>query len=215
MFFTKSQEIEKLMRLYTDAVLEGYDYYLVAMTSLLGDATRDESHMYMVEMAKLERKADAIRHHIIRQMLVGGLVVDSRKSLMRMIEHIDHAVDVCEDVIQEIYLQNMNILESLKEPIEKINAITKEQLDLLVHAVLGIVGKYDLNEMFEVIRKIELLESEVDTLEHSSVIEVFEMPLELAYQMQMRMLISQVGNIADIIEDVSDEIEIIMMARKV
>lgn len=215
MFFSKSVEIEKIMKVYLDALVAGYDFYMNVMEIILKGTTREQTEGYMLEMDRLEREADTIRHQIIRQMLQGGLVVESRKSFMRLIEHMDNIANNCEDIIQEIYLQNMTIHELLIEPFGKINVITKEQLSWLVHAVTGIVSKYDLNELFDVIRKIEDLEAQVDELEHAAVKEIFERPLELAYKMQMRQLISSVGNIADIIEAVSDEIEIIMMARKV
>ncbi len=215
MFFSKSDEIKKIMKVYLDALVEGYDFYCLAMENILQGVSRKQAESYMFDMQRLEHAADLIRHQIIQQMLDGGLIVESRKSFMRLIEHMDSTINTCEDVIQEIYLQNMQIHELLTVPFKKINELTKIQLDLLVFAVTGIVGKYQMDELIAVIREIENLESQVDALEHKAVEEVFNLPLELAYKMQMRQLISLVGNIADIIEEVSDEIEIIMMARKV
>lgn len=215
MFFTKSGDINKIMKTYLDILHVGYEFYMSAMEGLLKGVARQEAESYMIEMKKLESEADLIRHQIIMQLLEGGLIVDSRKSFMRLIEHMDDIINNCEDTIQEIYLQNMQIHKLLVEPFIKINLITREQLELLVFAIEGIVSKYDLNELIEVIRKIEALESQVDEIEHALIKDIFELPLELSYKMQMRQLISLVGNVADIIEAVSDEIEIIMMARRV
>lgn len=215
MFFMKSGEIEKIMKVYLDALVVGHGFYMKAMEMIMQGTQREEVERLMLEMSRFEQDGDVIRHQLIRQLLEGGLIVDSRKSFMRLIEHMDNVLNNCEDVIQEIFLQNMKIHELLEKPFIEINAITSKQLNLLVFAVAGIVGKYGLKEMVGVITEIEDLEFQVDQLEHAAVKEIFELPLELAYKMQMRQLISLVGNTADIIEAVSDEIEIIMMARKV
>lgn len=215
MFFTKNKHIEKWIVVYLDVVIKGYDFYMKAMMQILDGVDELTRECLMHEMEDLERKADEIRHQIIRQMIEGGILVESRVSLLRIIENIDRIVGICEDIIQEIYLQNMHIQEIVKEPIRKINEITFKQLDLLIYAVKGTVEKYDFDEMFEDIRTIENLESEVDSLEHSAIKAVFDLPIDLAEKNQMRKLIDQVGSLADIIEDVSDEIEIIMMTRRV
>lgn len=216
MFFNKTNNnIEKWMVVYLEAVTKSYSFYMSAMDRLLDGVNTETTKLLMVEMEEHERKADEIRHLIIRQMLEGGIIIDTRVSLLRMIEDIDHVVGVCEDIIQEIYMQNMVIQEIVKAPIKKIHDITNKQLDLLVYAVRGIVEKYDIDEMLDDIREIEKLESEVDAIEHEIIKEVFDLPISLSEKAQMRTLIGQVGNLADIIEDVSDEIEIIMMTRRV
>jgi len=215
MFFTKNKHLEKWIVVYLDIVIKSYDYYMKAMTQILDGVDEETCERLMHEMEDLERKADEIRHQIIRQMIEGGILVESRVSLLKMIEGIDRVVGICEDIIQEIYMQNMHIEDIVKDPIRKINEITFKQLDLLIYAVKGTVEKYDIDEMLEDVRAIEKIESEVDDLEHSAIKAVFSLPIGLAEKVQMRILIGQVGNLADTIEDISDEIEIIMMTRRV
>lgn len=215
MFFTKNKHLEKWIVVYLDIVIKSYDYYMKAMTQILDGVNEETCERFMHEMEDLERKADEVRHQIIRQMIEGGILVESRVSLLKMIEGIDRVVGICEDIIQEIYMQDMHIEDIVKDPIRKINEMTFKQLDLLIYAVKGTVEKYDIDEMLEDIRVIEKIESEVDDLEHSAIKAVFGLPIGLAEKVQMRMLIGQVGNLADTIEDISDEIEIIMMTRRV
>lgn len=215
LFNKKNNNIEKWIVVYLDVVIKSYDFYMNAMKRILEGVDEETCESLMHEMESLEKKADEIRHQIIRQMIEGGILVEARISLLRMIEDIDRVVGVCEDIIQEIFMQNMHIQDIIKETIIKINEITFKQLDLLIYAVKGTVEKYDIDEMFEDIRIIENLESEVDELEHKAIKAVFNLPIDLAEKMQMRTLIGQIGSMADIIEDVSDEIEIIMMTRRV
>lgn len=214
-FMKKNSNIEKWIVVYLDIVVKGFDYYTKAMTQILDGVDEATCEDLMHNMEELEQKADEIRHQIIRQMIEGGILIESRVSLLRIIENIDKVVGICEDIIQEIYMQNINIQDIIKSPIKKINEITFKQLDLLVYAVKGTVEKYDIDEMFEDIRVIESMESEVDEIEHLAIKAVFDLPISLAEKVQMRTLIGQIGSLADTIEDVSDEIEIIMMSRRV
>ncbi|PKM52174.1 MAG: hypothetical protein CVV02_02060 [Firmicutes bacterium HGW-Firmicutes-7] len=215
MFFKINKNIEKWIVVYLESVTNSFTFYMQAMEQLFEDANIETTLQLMQKMEEYEKKSDEIRHQIIRQMLDGGIIVDTRVSLLRMIEDIDSVVGVCEDIIQEIYMQNMCIQDIVKAPIRKIHEITNKQLELLVYAVRGTVETYDLKEMLENISQIEKLETEVDAIEHSIIKAVFDLPIGLAEKTQMRTLIGQVGNLADIIEDVSDEIEIIMMTRRV
>ncbi|PKM93295.1 MAG: hypothetical protein CVU84_16445 [Firmicutes bacterium HGW-Firmicutes-1] len=216
MFFNRmNTNIEKWIGVYLEAVTNSYSYYMSAMEKLLVGTDTDTTKQLMQTMEEYEKKADEIRRQIIRQMLEGGILVDTRVSLLRMIEDIDRIVGICEDIIQEIYMQNMIIHDIVKNPIREIHEITNKQLDLMVYAVKGTVEKYDVNEMLNDIREIEKLETKVDIIEHDIIKKVFDLPIGLAEKTQMRTLIGQVGNLADIIEDVSDEIEIIMMTRRV
>lgn len=215
MFFTKNKHIEKWIVVYLDVVIRSYDYYMKAMSQILDGVNEVTCEGLMHGIEDLERKADEIRHQIIRQMIEGGILIESRISLLKIIEGIDRVVGICEDIIQEIYMQNMHIEDIVKDPIRKINEITFKQLDLLIYAVKGTVEKYDIDEMLEDVRTIENMESEVDALEHSAIKAIFNLSIGLAEKVQMRMLIGQVGSLADTIEDISDEIEIIMMTRRV
>lgn len=215
MFFSKTVEIESLISEYSDTVVACFNYYMHAMDTLLKVNATDKRKEFVLGIESLERAADEKRHQIIQELLQGGLIVDSRKSLMRMLEHLYGVCNVCEDILQEIDMQKINLHEILQEPIQSINKISKNQLEVLVQTIAAVVGKYKLEEMILSIRLIENLETQVDTLEHDVVRKIYDMDLELAEKNQLRALIGQIGNIADIVEDVSDEIEIIMMARSV
>lgn len=215
MLFSRSDKIKELVGNHTDAVLSCFSAYISAMADVLKDCDGATIATHTKELKAQESKADLIRRQIIRQLLEGGLVIDSRKSIMHVIEAVDEVADLAEDIIKEIYIQNIHLPTYARGPIESINTITLQQLGLLEGIVKSVVDKYKASEMTQIILEIEGLESAIDDLQEKLVKEIFEKDLQLAEKMQLRQLINMIGGISDLIEDISDEIEIIMMARKV
>lgn len=215
MLFSKSEEIKNLVGEHAEAVVECYDRYEEAMKNILDGCSVVEIHNYTNQLRELESIADSIRHKIIRSLLEGGLLVDSRKSLMHVIEGVDVVADITEDIIQEIYMMKLELPEFTHEPIMEMTRITREQLKLLIKSIKNIVSKYKIDKMTKMIQEIEELESKVDDVQHGLIKELFEKDYDLAYKMQVREFINLIGSMADTIEDISDSVEIIMMARKV
>lgn len=215
MLFSKSEEIKNLVGEHSDAVVNCYDKYEEAITEVLKGCSKNKVEKYTNQLRELESVADSVRHKIIRSLLEGGLLVDSRKSLMHVIEGVDVVADITEDIIQEIYIQGFMIPDFLHEPIREMTTVTKKQLTVLNKAIKSIVSKYKIDKMTKMINEIEELESKVDDLQQGAIKALFETDMELAYKMQIREFVNLIGSMSDIIEDISDSVEIIMMARKV
>lgn len=215
MLFSKSDKIKDLVGNHTDQVMVCYEKYSVAIRDILGGCDRDAIEVYTNELRVQESLADEIRRQIIRQLLEGGLVIESRKSIMHVIEAVDEIADLSEDIVQQIFIQNIKLPELTHEAILSMSEITRRQLDMLVGIVKGVVTRYKAKDMTKAILQIESMESAVDDLQQNLVKELFESDFELAEKMQLREIINMIGKMSDRIEDISDEVEIIMMARKV
>lgn len=215
MFFSKSSEIMELVGDHSEVVLSCFSKYEEAIEDIFGGCDKGAIESYANQLRSLESQADEVRHQIIKSLLEGGLLVDSRKSLMHVIEETDRVADITENIIQSIYLQRIDIPKFMHEPILKMSKVTRKQLELLIETVKKVVHKYKIKEMSKVIQEIEVLESEVDDIQQGLTKQLFEQELELAKKMQLKELIEFVGLMSDTIEDISDQIEIIMMARKV
>ena len=215
MFFRKTGKIKDMVGKHTEAVLACYDKYEESLRALIKGCGMAELNVHSGDLRRLESEADHIRRQIIRQLLEGGLVMDSRKSIMHVIEEVDGIADLAEDIIQEIHIQELQLPKLIHEPLLAMTEVTRHQLMLLIGLVKGIVDKYDELEMTKVTQEIETMESKVDNLQHEVVRELYKQDMSLAEKMQLREIINMAGHIADLIEDNSDEVEIIMLARKV
>ncbi|MDA3847568.1 MAG: DUF47 family protein [Vallitaleaceae bacterium] len=215
MFFSKGKVVVDLVDEHLRAVKNCYDTYVVAMEAFLDGCQREQLADYNHQLNQLETEADLIRHKIIKKMLDGGLLVDSRKSLMRIIEGADTVADKSEGIVNMVYQEHFEVLSMMIDPIERMNLITKQQLDLLVDAIEKIIYKYDPDQLFETIRTIETLESDVDAIQSSLLDQLFQSDIELSVKLHYKQLFNDISSISDLIEDISDSIEIIMLTRKV
>jgi len=215
MFFSKGKVVVDLVDEHLKAVKICYETYINAMDAFLDGCDRDELGSFYNQLHKLETEADLIRHKIIKKMLDGGLLVDSRKSLMHIIEGADTVADKSEEIISMLYLEHFETLGMMREPIKRMNQITKQQLDLLVEAIEKIIYKYDPDQLFETIRTIETLESDVDSIQDNLMNQLFQDDIELSLKLHYKQLFDDISSISDLIEDISDSIEIIMLTRKV
>lgn len=215
MFFGKGKVVVSLVDEHIEAVKSCILEYVTAMDDMLEQKDESVRKMHTVKMQKLETEADTIRHLIIREMLNGGLLVDSRKSLMHIIEYTDKVAGVAEDVIEMMYQEQLEVPEYMIKPIKEMNAITKEQLALLCETVRQVIYKYNIDELYRIIRQIEDLESDVDTIQKQLLHDLFRSDMSLANKLQLKQLINEIGSMSDLIEDVSDEVEIVMLTRKV
>ena len=185
------------------------------------DKINDETNLNEItlmarKVSGLESEADSIRRNIIRELLGGALLPGTRRDIKILIETIDKIPNKSEEIIKQIMLQNIKIDENIKSIVININNKTKEQFDLLKSLIdkvfLDLNKSFDLHEEIEVIEKIE---SEIDDLEEDAIRILFSSNHELAYKNQVKTIISDFAEISDIIEDISDNIEMIIVMRKV
>lgn len=220
MLFNRTNKIIEQMDLHLDAVLACYSNYMTGMEKIY-ELQREpkfsfETCLPMVdEIKELEEKADEYRHQVIRKLLEGGLLVDSRKTTMRILEGIDMIADMTDDIIRMIVFEKIYLSEDELKPILQMNKVTFEQLKLLVIVVKDSVSQYDMELMIRRIERIELLESEVDHIEDKCVKALFESDRGLAEKLHFKEVLRQVAAMSDLIEDLSDEVEIILATRRI
>lgn len=219
MFFSKTNKIIEQLELHSNIVQECFTRFQQSFEKV----AQAPEQKYLVELepmvdelSQLEKRADRIRHEVIRYLLNGGFLVDNRKSTMRLIEGLDHVADISEDIIQMIVYEKIQLPKWFMQQIIEINTITNQQLKLYINLMNKIVSDYNLEDVVSDLGKIEALESKVDTIEIATIKQVFNMPdLELAYKNQLKGLINMVAEISDKIEDLSDEVEIILASRRI
>lgn len=220
MFFNKSNQIIKQLNLHAQAVITCFNEYQVGILELVKIQSKQpfdkEAQIAIVnKIVTLEREADIIRHQVIRDLLQGGLLVDSRKSTMRLIEGIDLIANIAEDCIQMICDENIVLDPWISHSIHEINTLTGKQLELLIEVLLQIVTKYNMDDVLLQIEEIEHLESQADQVENMLIKDLFEKELDLSLKLHYKQFIRLVTSMSDIIEDLSDEVEIILASRRI
>lgn len=216
MFFKKGNKIHELLISQIDKCVECYETFTKYIQDIEDSTSLDELISMSKIISDLESEADNIRRIITRELLGGALLAGTRRDIKLLIEIIDKIPNKCEEIIKQIMLQNVRFTEDIKKIIVNINSITKEQLDLLKKLIdsifIDLSNSYDLHLELENIEKIE---SRVDDLEAEAIRLLFISNSELAYKNQIKHFITYFAEVSDIIEDISDNLEMIMVMRKV
>lgn len=216
MFFSKEKEIHKLIVKHLNSVSECHNVFCECIDQFFIHGFNDQVLLLKDRVEELESEADRDRHDIIKALLKGALLPESRREILKIIELVDEIANNTEEIIKQICLQNIVFLESIKNDILEINAKTKEQFDLLSKTIEALFTSYkEVQAKYEQINNIELMESDIDDLENKAIKTLYSSDIELARKNQLKYFISKISDTSDIIEDISDIIEIILALRKV
>lgn len=216
MFFKKEKDIHVLLEHQIDKCVECYNTFTNFIRNLNADSKFESIISMSKKISELESEADTLRRKIIKELLVSPLLPITRREIKILIEKNDKIANKSEEIIKQIMLQNVKFDKNTKELIIKINDKTKYQLNLLKSLVNKVFTDFskplDLHKEIELIEKIE---TEVDYLEQSAIKTIYNSDYELAYKNQIKNFISDFAEISDIIEDISDILEMIIVMRKV
>lgn len=215
MFFARGEKVMDLV----DRHLVSVRGSLVAFDEFLALALTDELTEEVIAKGKvveeLESQADADRHEIIRSLLKGALLPDTRREVLRLVELVDEVANQSEEVMKQIILQKISFPKDTRSYVREMSSKTVEQFGILEKAISGLFKKLQSeDENLALLTEIEEMESEVDDQEYKALELIFNSDMTLAEKNQMSKCISKIADISDVIEDISDTIEIILAIRK-
>ncbi|KUK89614.1 MAG: Uncharacterized protein XE05_1971 [Thermotogales bacterium 46_20] len=214
MFFLGKKELS-IIELFKEHLFL-VDHTMEALYKLL-NAIREGDHDTFVaandEVHENETRADDKRRELETEMYRGAFLPNFRGDLLGLVETFDKVADSAESVADQIILQKMTIPERL---IEDIIALFRKTWDTFraVRRAAEMMFE-DLEQATEHVKETERLEHSADDDERALIRKVFDMELSLAEKQQLRELILTIGSLADISEDCSDRIEIVILKRRV
>lgn len=216
MLFKKENKIHKLLMKQIDKSIECFELFSDSVKVINQNTTKDNLKSMSNIVSNKESEADNIRHEIIRELLGGALLPVTRREIKILIEKNDKIPNKCEEIIKQIMLQGIKIEKRYKDIIIQINEKTKVQLSIL-KSLIDVIFKnleksYTLH--YELV-SIADIESQVDKLESEAIENLYNSDFDLAYKNQLKTFITDFAEISDIIEDISDTLEMIMVIRKV
>lgn len=215
MFFAKGEKVMDLVDHHLISVRNCLSTFSEFLELVTKEGLTDEVKSLGKKVEELESIADADRHKIIRSLLKGALLPDTRREILRLIELVDEVANQCEEIVKQIILQRIQFNGSMKENINIISEKTVKQYSILEKAIGGLFKQLQSEEAnLALLTEIEDIESEVDDLENEILQVIYDSELGLAEKNQMSRFIAKIADISDVIEDISDTIEIILAIRK-
>jgi len=169
--------------------------------------------IYSEEVRKMESAADAKRREMENSMYQGAFLPNFRGDFLGLAESFDKVANEAENVVDQIVLQHLVIPSELKTDLLKQVQLAAETFEASKEAAVNLFQELSVAE--EKIKETERLENTEDSHERALVKKIFEMNISLAEKRQLRELVLSIGDIANLSEDCSDRMEIIVLKRRV
>jgi len=212
-FWGKFNKIEDLFDKLIDSVEECLFNTLDAIPEYIENGENKEVKKLSKIIHQAESEADEYRREIISELIQGALMPNTRVDLMNLIENIDDIADSAEDVLDSTLFIALDLSELSKKQIQEMTDLIKKQYKTLKEA-----AKHLFKDMIQSLGKtseLEHLESMVDDYEEKIIRKISQRKdIELARKLAYRDTVSQIANLADIIENAGDNIELIIAVRR-
>ncbi|MDP4153026.1 MAG: TIGR00153 family protein [Bacillota bacterium] len=214
--FKKGKKVIDLIDRHYNLVLGCFNSFVSFTESFFSSGASEKTMELCNSVDMLEREADAARRGIVDSFLDGAMLSQTRREVLQIVEAVDKVANKCQGIAWHLIYEKVEFPDEIKPSISEILSITKEQLDKLTTALNTLFDDDDsLVGDSDVLHEIKKLESNVDEFEIRAIKTIFKSDRQLALKNHLKEFISRIADISDIIEDISDEIQVIVVFRKV
>ncbi len=162
-----------------------------------------------------EAAADISLRRMIDSLAGSSLLPATREDIISVVTSCDRIANKCEALSNMIVLHRFRFPAEYAEDYKQILSITHEQFDILEKCISTLFGRFgDLLKDHAILDEIREHESRVDKIEQKLCEQIFARDEELAYRMQLSDFTEMICDISDIIENISDKIQIMLITRK-
>ncbi|RLF84150.1 TIGR00153 family protein [Thermococci archaeon] len=180
-------------------------------TYLAGDIEKAE--VLMKEVEDQERVADELRREIEAMLYQGAFLPVNRGDYARLSELIDSVADAAESAAHALILAKPKIPSDLKKEILDLLNASLETYKLVEKSVKMLNTNVD--GAIEYAKKTELAEEDADKIEYALLRKVFESERITTFaKLIWNQVVTKIGDIADRVEDASDQVLLIALKRR-
>lgn len=180
----------------------------------------DEPDAHQLESIKTaidncEAAADLNLRHAV-DLIHESFLPITRANLIAIAQSTDEVANLCQGIARQILLESIIIPKELRKDIQEIIRLTEGQLTLLYTAIDKLLNDFKgISNNRKLLDDIRTLESHVDNVEAMLHKRIFQLNLPLYEKVYYRDLIEDICDIADTIEDIADQIQIMIVQREV
>ena len=211
LIFKKEKQVRKLILLHLNEVQE----CLVESRNVLEEYISGDLELAcqrVNSVIETESRADALERQIRDALLDGAFLPNIRSDVYRLVEAVDAIAGKAEHVARFIVDQLPEIPEKFEgELLEIFNQCMNCFQELRKALRDYFKPKGDIENLHAHVAMVCDIETEVDVAESELTRQIFSSDLELAEKIQLKQLLERIGNIADLSEDASDELEFAAM----
>jgi len=211
LIFKKEKQVRKLILSHLNEVQE----CLMEARNVLEEYISGELELACQRVnavIEIESRADTLERQIRDLLLDGAFLPNIRSDVYRLVEAVDSIAGKAEGVARFIVDQLPEIPEEFEgELLEIFGQCLNCFLELRKALRDYFKPKGDIENLHVHVARVCEIETEVDRAESELTRKIFESDLNLAEKIHFRQLLERIGNIADLSEDASDELEFAAM----
>ena len=161
-----------------------------------------------------ENAADGELRHVV-DLLSDSFLPTTRTHLITLVQSTDDVANLCQEIVRHVMLEKIVFPASIRADLLEIIAITKTQLAILYKAVDLLINDYKtLNNDRKVLDDVRSEESKVDNIQAALHQRIFALDISLAEKVYYRDMMEHICDLSDMIEDISDKIQIMLVERE-
>ncbi|HOO76436.1 MAG TPA: TIGR00153 family protein [bacterium] len=208
-FNRKEKEAEELFLKHCDKVMEALNHLhdLVAEYLKCDKEFKAES----LKVHQSENEADIVKQEIECLLYEGAFLPINRGDYILLAEFIDRIANQCEQVANLVVLTRLVIPDFLNEDILALLEKGRLAVGSFRKAMEAVNG--DVEALKATIQEVLVFEGEGDRIEWDTIKKIFKSDLDLARKLHLRELIMAIGEIADLAEDASERLGIMLVKR--
>ncbi|MCZ6488054.1 MAG: DUF47 family protein [Gammaproteobacteria bacterium] len=211
--FNKTRVLEQQIDEFFDKVSELGLVFSSALEVYLTDGANDEFDAFLQQAASIEGKGDTLRRTIEVELYAQTLIPDLRGDVLRLLEDMDHLMNVYEGNLFRISIQQPDVPEEFHSGYLELTRTVVTCVESVVLAARSFFR--DINAVRDHNAKVIFYETEADKKGTRLQRAIFASDLSLDRKMHLRYFVERIDELANSAEDVADTLAIYAIKRRI
>jgi predicted phosphate transport protein (TIGR00153 family) len=211
--FSGSKALEHRIDEFLDRISEAGITYKKAVSVYIENGVNDNFISLIGQINDTESRADKLRRRIETHLYEQNLIPDLRADVLRLVEDLDELMNAYDSNGYRINIERPDF-----SPLDKddILHLVEAATNSVEHAVLASRAFFrDISAVRDHSHKVMYFETEADRISTKIKTAIFRSDLPLANKLHLRDFIEVIDNIADMAEDLMDQLAIYVIKRDI
>jgi uncharacterized protein Yka (UPF0111/DUF47 family) len=211
--FAKSRSLELRIDEFLDKVAEGGILFERGMVLLLERGLAPETEEKMQQLIALKERCNQLRRAVVNTLYTEMLIPDFRGDVLRLLTHLYGLLDSLKNAFQDFLIEYAEVLSG-QEGIAEVEDLVAVVVQSVQAAVLGARAFFRNPEAVrDHINQIRVYESEADGITLRLKTALFASESSLDQKLLGREALAAIDGLADLAEEISDELSILAIKR--
>lgn len=211
--FSNTKQLESKIDMFHDKVLDAAMTFKKSIRLYLSEKRSEEFKKSNKQIRQIEHDADLLRRDIENKLYTQNLIPDLRGDVLELVENIDKIINRFDEVSHKFYIERPDIPEIYHSRLMELVEQVVDCAENMSIASRSFFRDFSLVRDFS--QKVYFMEHETDLTSGRLKEALFDSDIPLANKLQIRSLIDDIENIADLAEDCVDELLIFTIKRDI